>query len=40
MLKAGSWAKKIDVKRALKSEELSINLISSEYGKFIETMKT
>ncbi|XP_037010317.2 probable ATP-dependent DNA helicase HFM1 [Artibeus jamaicensis] len=31
LLKAGSWAKKIDVKRALKSEELSINLISSEY---------
>ncbi|XP_036901423.1 probable ATP-dependent DNA helicase HFM1 [Sturnira hondurensis] len=31
LLKAGSWAKKVDVKRALKSEELSINLISSEY---------
>nr|KAF6505464.1 helicase for meiosis 1 [Rousettus aegyptiacus] len=31
LLKAGNWAKKIDVKRALKSEDLSINLISSEY---------
>lgn len=40
LLKAGNWAKKIDVKRALKSEDLSINLISSEYGKFIEVMKT
>lgn len=40
LLKSGNWAKKIDVKRALKSEDLSINLISSEYGKFIEVMKT
>ncbi|XP_060058042.1 probable ATP-dependent DNA helicase HFM1 isoform X2 [Erinaceus europaeus] len=31
LLKTGNWAKKIDVKRALKSEDLSINLISSEY---------
>ncbi|XP_066122618.1 probable ATP-dependent DNA helicase HFM1 [Saccopteryx bilineata] len=31
LLKAGNWAKKIDVKRAFKSEELSINLVSSEY---------
>ncbi|KAM9108975.1 putative ATP-dependent DNA helicase HFM1 isoform 2-T2 [Megaptera novaeangliae] len=31
LLKAGNWAKKIDVRRALKSEDLSINLISSEY---------
>ncbi|XP_058394483.1 probable ATP-dependent DNA helicase HFM1 [Diceros bicornis minor] len=31
LLKAGNWVKKIDVKRALKSEDLSINLISSEY---------
>ncbi|XP_016052709.1 PREDICTED: probable ATP-dependent DNA helicase HFM1 [Miniopterus natalensis] len=31
LLKAGNWTKKIDVKRALESEELSINLISSEY---------
>ncbi|XP_013852840.2 probable ATP-dependent DNA helicase HFM1 isoform X3 [Sus scrofa] len=31
LLKSGNWAKKIDVKRALKSEDLSINLISSEY---------
>ncbi|KAM5269336.1 putative ATP-dependent DNA helicase HFM1 isoform 2-T4 [Hipposideros larvatus] len=31
LLKAGNWAKKIDVKRALKSEDISINLISSEY---------
>lgn len=31
LLKAGNWAKKIAVKRALKSEDLSINLISSEF---------
>ncbi|XP_037682589.1 probable ATP-dependent DNA helicase HFM1 [Choloepus didactylus] len=31
LLKAGKWTKKIDVKRALKSEDLSVNLISSEY---------
>ncbi|XP_017399619.1 probable ATP-dependent DNA helicase HFM1 isoform X3 [Cebus imitator] len=31
LLKAGNWAKKISVKRALKSEDLSINLISSEF---------
>ncbi|KAG6929224.1 HFM1, ATP dependent DNA helicase -like protein [Chelydra serpentina] len=31
LLKNGNWTKKIEVKRALKSEELSIYLISSEY---------
>uniref|UniRef100_A0A8C8ZTN8 DNA 3'-5' helicase n=1 Tax=Prolemur simus TaxID=1328070 RepID=A0A8C8ZTN8_PROSS len=31
LLKDGNWTKKIDVKRALKSEDLSINLISSEF---------
>ncbi|XP_012911614.1 probable ATP-dependent DNA helicase HFM1 isoform X3 [Mustela putorius furo] len=31
LLKAGNWTKKIDVKRAFNSEDLSINLISSEY---------
>ncbi|XP_068948830.1 probable ATP-dependent DNA helicase HFM1 [Petaurus breviceps papuanus] len=31
LLKTGNWTKKIDVKRALQSEELSVNLISSEY---------
>ncbi|KAM9129912.1 putative ATP-dependent DNA helicase HFM1 [Pangshura tecta] len=31
LLKNGNWTKKIEVKRALKSEELNINLISSEY---------
>ncbi|XP_038193967.1 probable ATP-dependent DNA helicase HFM1 isoform X4 [Arvicola amphibius] len=31
LLKNGNWAKKIDVKRALISEDLSINLISSDY---------
>ncbi|XP_074923887.1 putative ATP-dependent DNA helicase HFM1 [Chelonoidis abingdonii] len=36
LLKNGNWTKKIEVKRALKSEELSINLISSEYGRFID----
>lgn len=40
LLKAGNWTKKIDVKRAFKSEDLCINLISSEYGKFIEVMNT
>lgn len=36
LLKNGNWAKKIDVKRALMSEDLSINLISSDYGKLID----
>ncbi|XP_021087057.1 probable ATP-dependent DNA helicase HFM1 [Mesocricetus auratus] len=31
LLRSGNWAKKIDVKRALISEDLSINLISSDY---------
>ncbi|XP_074077793.1 putative ATP-dependent DNA helicase HFM1 isoform X1 [Macrotis lagotis] len=31
LLKTGNWTKKLDIKRALQSEELSINLISSEY---------
>ncbi|KAK6484329.1 putative ATP-dependent DNA helicase HFM1 [Huso huso] len=31
LLKSGSWSKKIEVTRALKGEELSVNLISSEY---------
>nr|XP_048303113.1 probable ATP-dependent DNA helicase HFM1 [Myodes glareolus] len=31
LLKSGHWAKKIDVKRAFISEDLSINLISSDY---------
>ncbi|KAL1791202.1 putative ATP-dependent DNA helicase HFM1 isoform X1 [Sigmodon hispidus] len=31
LLKSGNWAKKIDVKRPLISEDLSINLISSDY---------
>ncbi|XP_051869190.1 probable ATP-dependent DNA helicase HFM1 [Pristis pectinata] len=31
LLKTGSWSKKIEVKRPLKGEELSINLISSDY---------
>uniref|UniRef100_A0A8C6QTC7 HFM1, ATP-dependent DNA helicase homolog n=1 Tax=Nannospalax galili TaxID=1026970 RepID=A0A8C6QTC7_NANGA len=31
LLKAGNWAKKIDVKRAFASEDLSINLISSDF---------
>ncbi|XP_077882836.1 putative ATP-dependent DNA helicase HFM1 isoform X3 [Ictidomys tridecemlineatus] len=31
LLKTGSWTKKIDVKRALISEDLSINLISSDF---------
>ncbi|XP_007934232.1 probable ATP-dependent DNA helicase HFM1 [Orycteropus afer afer] len=31
LLKAGNWTKKINVRRTLKSEDLSINVISSEY---------
>ncbi|XP_055497359.1 probable ATP-dependent DNA helicase HFM1 isoform X1 [Leucoraja erinacea] len=31
LLKTGSWSKKIEVKRPLKGEELSVNLISSDY---------
>ncbi|NXT97869.1 HFM1 helicase, partial [Buphagus erythrorhynchus] len=31
LLKTGNWIKKIEVKRALKSEDISINLISSDY---------
>ncbi|XP_069795276.1 probable ATP-dependent DNA helicase HFM1 isoform X2 [Narcine bancroftii] len=31
LLKTGSWSKKIEVKQPLKSEELSVNLISSDY---------
>lgn len=35
LLKTGNLMKKIDVKRALKSEDISINLISSDYGGLI-----
>ncbi|XP_078502361.1 putative ATP-dependent DNA helicase HFM1 isoform X3 [Lissotriton helveticus] len=31
LLKTGNWTKKLEVKRATKSEDLSVNLISSEY---------
>nr|XP_009680840.1 PREDICTED: probable ATP-dependent DNA helicase HFM1 [Struthio camelus australis] len=31
LLKTGNWTKKIEVKRAVKSEDFSINLISSDY---------
>ncbi|XP_051481595.1 probable ATP-dependent DNA helicase HFM1 [Apus apus] len=31
LLKSGYWMKKIEVKRAVKSEDISINLISSDY---------
>ncbi|XP_064416175.1 probable ATP-dependent DNA helicase HFM1 [Latimeria chalumnae] len=31
LFKTGSWSKKIEVTRALKGEELSVNLISSDY---------
>uniref|UniRef100_UPI00398EC65E probable ATP-dependent DNA helicase HFM1 isoform X3 n=1 Tax=Pristiophorus japonicus TaxID=55135 RepID=UPI00398EC65E len=31
LLKSGSWSKKIEIKRALKGEELSVNLINSDY---------
>lgn len=38
LLKTGNWTKKIEVKRALKSEEISINLISSDYGRLVDTL--
>nr|XP_056700724.1 probable ATP-dependent DNA helicase HFM1 [Euleptes europaea] len=31
MQKIGNWTKKVEIRRAVKSEELTINLISSEY---------
>ncbi|KAM8930577.1 putative ATP-dependent DNA helicase HFM1 [Pelodytes ibericus] len=31
LLKTGTWTRKIEIKRSSKSEELSVNLISSEY---------
>ncbi|XP_054021392.1 probable ATP-dependent DNA helicase HFM1 [Dryobates pubescens] len=31
LLKTGNWIKKIEVKRAVKSEDISVNLISSDY---------
>ncbi|XP_026231243.1 probable ATP-dependent DNA helicase HFM1 isoform X2 [Anabas testudineus] len=34
LLKCGSWSKKIDVAKASKGEEISVNLISSEYVGF------
>ncbi|XP_064928684.1 probable ATP-dependent DNA helicase HFM1 isoform X1 [Columba livia] len=34
LLKTGNWMKKIEVKRAHKSEDISINLISSDYVGF------
>lgn len=33
LLKSGSWSKKIEVAKASKGEAISVNLISSEYGK-------
>lgn len=35
LLKTGNWMKKIEVKRAVKSEDISINLISSDYGRLM-----
>ncbi|NXT00409.1 HFM1 helicase, partial [Jacana jacana] len=41
LLKTGNWVKKIEVKRALKSEDISINLISSDYvGLDVQQMYT
>lgn len=36
LLKSGSWSKKIEVTKASKGEAISVNLISSEYGKIKE----
>lgn len=33
LLKGGSWSKKIEVAKAMKGDEISVHLISSEYGK-------
>uniref|UniRef100_A0A3P9B8S9 DNA 3'-5' helicase n=1 Tax=Maylandia zebra TaxID=106582 RepID=A0A3P9B8S9_9CICH len=32
LLKGGSWSKKIEVAKAMKGDEISVHLISSEYG--------
>ena len=32
LLKSGSWSKKVEVVRCSKGEEISVNLISSQYG--------
>lgn len=33
LLKCGTWSKKIEVVKASKGEEISVNVISSEYGR-------
>lgn len=33
LLKCGSWSKKIEVVKASNGDEISVNLISSDYGK-------
>lgn len=33
LLRCGSWSKKIEVAKSSKGEEISVNLISSEFGK-------
>lgn len=38
LLKTGNWMKKIEVRRALKSKDISINLISSDYGELISIL--
>lgn len=35
LLKSGNWSKKIEVAKAFKGEEISVNLISSEYGQAV-----
>lgn len=35
LLKCAVWSKKIEVAKALKGKEISVNLISSEYGKVV-----
>ena len=35
LVKCGSWSKKVEVAKASKGEEISVNLISSEYGKAV-----
>lgn len=32
LLRRGSWSRKIEVAKASKEDEISVNLISSEYG--------
>uniref|UniRef100_A0A672ZAM3 Probable ATP-dependent DNA helicase HFM1 n=1 Tax=Sphaeramia orbicularis TaxID=375764 RepID=A0A672ZAM3_9TELE len=40
LMKCGTWSKKIEVTKASKGEEISVNLISSEYGQTVNHQHT